>query len=152
MRIRKISCCVALGHCAICDPKVTQKRGPLQTRQAGLQLAGAVSVKALGELGGTRPSSRHEVGIRSIIPGAEVVKIPDAQNACAAISRSTSPYWTRFRNGGGFTERGRPISYRIRSFQGISSPRLTFKSLKWGDQCLVNEEAPCSRNSRYSAG
>ena len=127
---------VALGHCAICDPKVTQKRGPLQTRQAGLQLAGAVSVKALGELGGTRPSSRHEVGIRSIIPGAEVVRIAGTQSVRPEVPRSAFLCWTRSWNGGGFAERWSPISYRICLIRGNSSFWLTFKSLKRGDQCL----------------
>ena len=53
-------------------------------------------------------------------------------------------YWTRFRNGGGFTERWSPISYRICLILGISSPRLTFKSLKWGDQCREGRNLPAA--------
>ena len=125
----------------------------LQTRQAGLQLAGAVSVKALGELGGTGPSSRHEVGIRSIIPGAEVVKIPDEQGVRAAISRSAFLCWTRSWNGGGFAERWSPISYRICLILGTPSPWLAFKSLRWGDRCLSDRvgciAAPIRRRTRF---
>ena len=62
--------------------------------------------------------------------------------------------WTRSRNGGGYTEWRSPISYRIRLMRGISSPRLTFKSLKWGDQCLEARNLPAGfgRNAQSHFG
>lgn len=77
-----------LGHPPGCDPKVTQKRGPLQISQASLQLSREISVKALGELGGTRPSPQHEVGMRSTIPQSRGCKDPRDTTKCGTSNLS----------------------------------------------------------------
>ena len=102
--LRNFSLCVVWGHCAICDPKVTQKDSSTRWAESEIGCWCCYGICRHGKPASNWPGRYPQIPLRiglhkALAPAqsrnaihnstkAEVVKIPDEQGVRAAISRS----------------------------------------------------------------